>query len=88
MLLFGELLSRMLRPCTITGRYTVQIAASEKAPAAWKLIQLFIDGASVATTANSSLSYSWNTTNVLKGTHTLKAQATDTLNNSSIGEPE
>lgn len=47
-------------------------------------LRLFIDGSQVASASGSSLSYSWNTRKVSRGTHTLLLQATDAAGNSAV----
>ncbi|WP_240342422.1 S8 family serine peptidase [Methylococcus sp. EFPC2] len=44
-------------------------------------LKLYIDGALKSTVTSGSMSYTWNTRNVAKGSHTLKAVATDPAGN-------
>ena len=64
---------------TLTGTVTVSATATSSVGIA--SIQIYIDGAQVATGTTSPLNYSWNTTNVSNGTHTIYSKATDTSGN-------
>jgi hypothetical protein len=62
---------------------TASITASATSTAGIASLSLLIDGLPVASTTASSLSYSWDTTGALNGTHAISLLATDTYNNSA-----
>jgi hypothetical protein len=68
----------------VAGQYTVQVNASDNLRLT--LIELFIDGARVASSSASSstgtLSYKWSTAKA-KGSHSLTARSTDVAGNVS-----
>ncbi len=64
---------------TVTGTVTVTATATSSVGIA--SVQIYIDGAQVATGTTSPLNYSWNTVNVSNGTHTIYSTATDTSGN-------
>jgi len=64
---------------TLTGTVTVTATASDNVGVT--SIQIFIDGAQVATGTSSPLNYSWNTANAANGTHTIYSKASDAAGN-------
>lgn len=61
------------------GKVTVTVTASDNRGVT--SLSLAIDGITVATTNLSSLSYTWSTRSIAKGTHTLVATARDAAGN-------
>jgi len=64
---------------TLNGLVTIGVKATDNIAVA--LITLSVDGAVVATTNNSQLSYKWNTNKLKSGSHTISAIAKDTSGN-------
>jgi acid phosphatase len=64
---------------TLSGTATVTATASDNVGVT--SIQIYIDGAQVATGTSSPLNYSWNTTNATNGTHTIYSKASDAAGN-------
>ncbi len=64
---------------TVTGTVSVQGTATDSAGVT--KIQLYVDGAAVATATSSPFSFSWNSTAASNGTHTLTIKAYDPANN-------
>jgi len=64
---------------TLSGTVTVTGTASDNVGVT--SIQIFIDGAQVATGTSSPLNYSWNTANAANGTHTIFSKASDAAGN-------
>jgi hypothetical protein len=64
---------------TLSGTVTVTATASDNVGVT--SIQIFIDGAQVATGTSSPLNYSWNTANFTNGTHTIFSKASDAAGN-------
>jgi thermitase len=62
------------------GNVAVKVSATDNVSVA--SIRLFIDGALKSTVNGASLSYSWNVRKVSAGSHTIKAVAVDSSNNS------
>ncbi len=63
---------------TISGTVTVQATASDDTGVS--KVEIYIDSVLNATLTNSPYTYQWNTTTVGNGSHTLKATAYDTIN--------
>lgn len=70
-----------LNGSTVKGIVTVAIAAKDDVSVA--KVSLTIDNVLVAVNNSSTLSYNWNTQKINRGSHTLKAIATDVANNAS-----
>lgn len=67
---------------TVTGPVTFQATASDASGIS--KIEFLVDGVVVSTTNNaSSAQYSWSSTAVANGAHTVAARATDTKNNTA-----
>lgn len=64
---------------TVSG--TVSISAAGTDNVAVTKMEVLINGASVAQSGSSSISYSWNTLSYLSGTHTVVVRAYDAANN-------
>jgi hypothetical protein len=64
---------------TLSGTVTVTATASDNVGVT--SIQIYIDGAQVATGTSSPLNFSWNTTNASNGTHTIFSKASDAAGN-------
>jgi hypothetical protein len=64
---------------TLSGTVTVTATASDNVGVT--SIQIYIDGAQVASGTTSPLNYSWNTTNTTNGTHTIYSKASDAAGN-------
>jgi hypothetical protein len=64
---------------TLTGTVTVTTTATDNVGVT--SIQIYIDGSQVTSGTTSPLSYSWNTTNVANGTHTIYSKAYDAAGN-------
>lgn len=65
----------------ISNKETVKVTATDNQSVA-KII-LSIDGKQVAVAYGNSLSYNWNTRNMVKGAHNVTVQAYDAANNST-----
>jgi chitodextrinase len=66
---------------TVSGTTTVSMTADDNVAVA--SVQVKVDGTTVATDTTAPYSYSWNTTTVTNGSHTLTAVATDTAGNTT-----
>ncbi len=66
---------------TVSGTVTVQAAASDNVGVA--SVSFKVDGNQQAVDTTSPYSFSWNTTTVANGSHTLTATATDAAGNSA-----
>jgi hypothetical protein len=66
----------------VNGMVTVAAKATDNV--AVKSVTLSIDGAVVATTSSSSVSYKWNTRKLQSGMHTITANALDTSGNPAV----
>jgi len=66
----------------VNGMVTVAAKATDNV--AVKSVTLSIDGAVVATTSSSSVSYKWNTRKISSGMHTITANALDTSGNPAV----
>ncbi len=63
---------------------TVSVSANAASSIGIATVQYFLDGSALgSSTSGPSYAYSWDTTGVSNGTHTLTAVATDTLNQQS-----
>jgi hypothetical protein len=60
---------------------TVTVTATATDNVGVTSIQIYIDGAQVATGTSSPLNYSWNTTNATNGTHPIYSKASDAAGN-------
>jgi hypothetical protein len=67
---------------TVKGAVTVSANASDNVGVT--KVEFFVDGALVATDATAPYSFSWNTTSLADGNHSLQAKATDGCNNSKF----
>jgi hypothetical protein len=66
---------------TVSGTTTVSMTASDNVAVA--SVQVKVDGTTVATDTTAPYAYSWDTTTVTNGSHTLTAVATDTAGNTA-----
>ena len=66
---------------TVSG--TVPVTASASDNVAVASVEFWVDGAKKATDTSAPYSYSWDTTQVLGGPHTILVKAVDTSNNSA-----
>lgn len=66
---------------TVSGTVSINISAGDNVGVI--SLSLSIDGVLKSSTAASSLSYSWNTRKVSRGTHTISATAKDAVGNST-----
>ena len=64
---------------TVSGTVTVTATASDNVGVA--SIKIFIDGAQAASGTSSPLNYSWNTTALSNGSHTIYSKAYDAAGN-------
>jgi hypothetical protein len=64
---------------TVSGTVTVTATASDNVGVT--SIQIYIDGAQVASGTTPPLNYSWNTANASNGTHTIYSKASDAAGN-------
>ncbi len=64
----------------VKGNVTIQVSASDDVGI--KSVSLYVDGTLTATGNSASLTANWNAQKSFKGTHTIKAVATDTVGNS------
>lgn len=69
---------------TVSGTRTVTASASDNVGVS--SVSFFLDGSTtpIATDTTSPYSFSWNTTTVTNGAHTLKAQAWDSAGNTKV----
>jgi thermitase len=65
----------------VSGTVTLQVSASDNV--AVSSVSFSVDGVHQGSDTSSPFSYSWNTTTVTNGSHTLSATATDAAGNSS-----
>lgn len=63
----------------VTGTISIQGTATDNVGVT--SVSLYIDGQLASSSSASSFSFSWNTLNVLNGSHTLKVQAADAAGN-------
>jgi Big-like domain-containing protein/gametolysin peptidase M11 len=70
-----------LNGATVLNKMTISAKATDNIAVA--SITLYVDGAVVATTNTSSLSYSWNSRKAKSGAHTISAVAKDSAGNQS-----
>ncbi|MGC1829305.1 MAG: MBG domain-containing protein, partial [Candidatus Acidiferrales bacterium] len=67
---------------TVSGTVTVTATATDKVGVTQ--VQIYLDGTTLfATFASTPYTYSWNTTSVANGIHTLTAEATDAVGNNA-----
>jgi subtilisin family serine protease len=66
---------------TVSGTTTVQVSASDNVGVA--SVSLSLDGVALGSDASAPYSFTWNTTSVSNGAHTLTATATDTAGNTA-----
>lgn len=66
---------------TVSGTASVQVSANDSAGIA--SVSFYVDNTLVGTSTISPYTWSWNTTSLSNGGHSLMAVAKDTLNNSS-----
>jgi hypothetical protein len=64
---------------TVSGTVTVTATASDNVGVT--SVQIFVDGAQVASGTSSPLNYSWNTANASNGTHSIYSKASDAAGN-------
>jgi len=64
---------------TVSGTVSVNLSASDNV--AVTVLSLFIDGKLLKTSNIGTLSYSWNTRKIARGTHTISATAKDAAGN-------
>lgn len=69
---------------TVSGTISVQVSASDNVGVA--SVTLYLDGKAVASTSTTPYAFSWNTTAVADGAHTLKAVAVDAATNTSSAQ--
>jgi subtilisin family serine protease len=67
----------------VSGKVAVTINASDNSGAAGISLTLYIDGRAVATGKGSTMSYSWDTTSITRGSHAVQTIARDAAGNSS-----
>ncbi|MGX4642360.1 S8 family serine peptidase [Massilia sp. SYSU DXS3249] len=67
----------------VSGTVAVSVSATDNAGAAGIRTSLAIDGKAVASGQGGSLSYSWNSRKVAKGTHTIAVTARDAAGNAA-----
>lgn len=75
---------KIIRPTagsSVSGSVTIAGTATDNVGV--KMLKLAIDGIQVASVSGASLSYSWNTRKLSRGTHTLLLQATDAAGNTA-----
>ncbi len=65
----------------VSGTVAINVSASDNAGAAGITQTLYVDGGLRATGTGASLSYSWNTTPIPPGNHTIKAVGRDAAGN-------
>lgn len=69
---------------TVSGTVTVSATGADVGNPILASMQLFIDGAQVASNTNlNTISYSWNTTTATNGTHTIYSRVTDSGGNTA-----
>lgn len=66
---------------TVSGTVTIQVSASDNVGVS--LVTVSVDGVSLANKATAPYGFSWNTSGVASGTHTISAIANDAAGNSS-----
>lgn len=66
---------------TVSKGSTVSVSASASDAGGVSNVQFLIDGTVVSTDSSSPYSYSWNTSSVSLGSHTIQAKATDASGN-------
>jgi len=66
---------------TVSGIITAQVSAADNIGVV--SVNLSVDGNSLGTNASSPFGFSWNTTTVINGSHTLLATARDAAGNAS-----
>ena len=64
---------------TVSGTVTVQASASDNVGVT--RVELYVDGAHAGTATTSPYTFSWNTTTVANGSHTLQTRAYDAAGN-------
>jgi subtilisin family serine protease len=69
----------------VSGNVTITVNASDDSPASGLTLQIYVDGALIASGSGSTLSSSWNTKpkKVASGSHEIKAVARDLAGNAS-----
>jgi hypothetical protein len=67
---------------TVSGTVSIQVAASDNTGVA--SVSLSVDGVIVATGSTAPYSFSWNSTTVANGPHTLTATARDAAGNTAL----
>ncbi len=72
---------------TVSGMVTLSAAATAAGGSTLAHLALGVDGAQVATQATSPISFSWDSTQVANGAHTLSATATDADGQSASATP-
>ena len=68
---------------TVSGKVMVTTSASDNSSISGIRQSLYIDGTLKATAMGGTLSYSWNTSKIARGTHLLKVTATDPAGNAT-----
>ncbi|HSW79973.1 MAG TPA: Ig-like domain-containing protein [Candidatus Saccharimonadales bacterium] len=66
---------------TVSGNVTLSATASDASGIS--SVKFLVDGNAVNTDTSSPYSFSWNSSSVANGSHTITAQATDTANNTA-----
>jgi hypothetical protein len=66
---------------SVSGTVSVSVGASDNVGV--KSVSLTVDGALISSLSTAPYNFSWNTTNVADGTHSLTATATDAAGNSN-----
>jgi hypothetical protein len=69
----------------VSGSVTITVNASDDSPASGLTLQIYVDGALIASGSGSTLSFSWNTKpkKVAAGNHEIKAVARDRAGNNA-----
>jgi hypothetical protein len=70
---------------TLSG--TVSVSASASDNVGVTSVQLLVDGAVASTATGAPYNFSWNTTTVTNGSHTLQTQAFDAAGNAGLSAP-
>ena len=70
----------------VSGNVTITVNASDDSPASGITIQIYLDGAQIASGSGSTLSVTWNTNpkKVRTGSHEIKAVARDKAGNAAV----
>ena len=75
------IISSPVNGSTVEGTVSVSINASDNVGV--KSVSLSVDGTSIGTASTAPYNFSWNTSTLSDGTHSLTARATDAAGNSA-----